>query len=113
VPIKPYQIETDSAVPSDDRKVIPFRPRTSQRPANGPGLSVRPTGPDDLSAYETSTEPDDFRHRMIMNVAAGLFTVLLTGFGIWLAVSIADLRRTTDCILVGRADCGSVPIHHR
>ena len=50
---------------------------------------------------------------MIMNVAAGLFTVALTAFGIWLAMSIADLRKTTDCLLIGRRDCAVMPEHHR
>jgi hypothetical protein len=46
---------------------------------------------------------------MRMNIAAGLFTVALIGFGVWLAMSIADLRRTQDCILYGRRDCAVIP----
>ena len=53
----------------------------------------------------TADEPDDFRHRMLANVAAFAFTVALTAIGIWLAMSIADLRRTQDCVLMGRRDC--------
>ena len=87
-----------------DHRVIPFRPRTSAHP---------PTAqPEDLSAYEQSHEPDDYRHRMVMNVAAGIFTIALTGFGIWLAMSIADLRKTTDCLLIGRRDCAIITVHH-
>ena len=62
----------------------------------------------DLSRYERSREepePDDFRHRMLANIAAFAFTVALTAIGIWLAMSIADLRRTQDCVLMGRRDC--------
>jgi len=33
----------------------------------------------------------------------------LIGFGVWLAISIADLRRTQDCILYGRRDCAVMP----
>lgn len=91
-----------------DHRVIPFRPRTSAQPPAPPA-----TEPNDLAAYEQSREPDDYRHRMMMNVAAGIFTIALTGFGIWLAMSIADLRKTTDCLLVGRRDCAVMPIHHR
>ena len=69
--------------------------------------------PDDLADYEQSREPEDYRHRMMMNIAAGVFTIALTGFGIWLAMSIADLRKTTDCLLIGRHDCAEMPIHHR
>jgi hypothetical protein len=103
------QIRRDSSTATDgDPKVIPFRPRTSAQPPTPPI-----TQPNDLVAYEQSREPDDYRHRMIMNVAAGIFTIALTGFGIWLAMSIADLRKTTDCLLIGRRDCAVMPAHHR
>jgi len=60
----------------------------------------------DLSRYERPREePDDFRHRMLANIAAFAFTVALTAVGIWLAMSIADLRKTQDCVLMGRRDC--------
>ena len=62
--------------------------------------------PNDLSRYERRRdEPDDFRHRMLANIAAFAFTVALTAIGIWLAMSIADLRKTQDCVLMGRRDC--------
>ncbi|WP_433995908.1 hypothetical protein [Bradyrhizobium genosp. L] len=60
----------------------------------------------DLSRYEKPREePDDFRQRMLANIAAFAFTVALTAIGIWLAMSIADLRKTQDCVLMGRRDC--------
>jgi hypothetical protein len=62
--------------------------------------------PLDLSRYERpAEEPDDFRQRMLANIAAFAFTVALTAIGIWLAISIADMRRTQDCVLMGRRDC--------
>ena len=42
---------------------------------------------------------------MLANLAAFAFTVALTAIGIWLAMSIADLRKTQDCVLMGRRDC--------
>jgi hypothetical protein len=93
-----------------DRRVIPFRPRAS---TNTPKREALAPEPKDLSDYEHSREPDDYRHRMLMNVAAAIFTIALTGFGIWLAMSIADLRKTTDCLLIGRRDCAVMPVHHR
>jgi hypothetical protein len=103
------QIRPDRSSATDrDQNVIPFRPRTGAHPVR-PG----PVQPSDLAAYEQDREPDDYRHRMMMNVAAGIFTIALTGFGIWLAMSIADLRKTTDCLLVGRRDCAVMPVHHR
>ena len=45
---------------------------------------------------------------MLANIAALAFTVALTAIGIWLAVSIADLRKTQDCVLMGRRDCARI-----
>lgn len=101
----------------NDHRVIRFRPRSSAE-ASRPKPPVR-AGPadgtptDDLSRYVLSREPDDYRHRMTMNVAAAAFTILLTAFGIWLAISISDLRKTQDCILIGRRDCGKIPARIR
>ena len=65
----------------------------------------------DLSRYERPRdEGDDFNHRMLANIAALAFTVALTAIGIWLAVSIADLRKTQDCVLVGRRDCAKISV---
>ena len=60
----------------------------------------------DLSHYERDREePDDYRQRMLANIAAFAFTVALISIGIWLAMSIANLRRTQDCVLMGLRDC--------
>src|SRR5258708_13108914 len=68
---------------------------------------------DDLARYERDQdEPDDFRLRMLANVAAFAFTVALTAIGIWLAMSIADLRKTQDCVLMGRRDCAHISAPH-
>jgi hypothetical protein len=95
----------------DEHRVLQFRPRISPAPPvrRGNG-TVQPLHsapePLDLSRYERPREePDDFRHRMLANIAALAFTIALTAIGIWLAVSIADLRRTQDCVLMGRRDC--------
>jgi hypothetical protein len=94
----------------DEHRVLKFRPRTLARP---PGAPVQQPdlghGPNDLSRYERERdEPDEFRHRMLANLAALAFTVALTAIGIWLAMSIADLRRTQDCVLMGRRDCAQI-----
>ena len=98
----------------DEHVVLKFRPRTSAQPpaplAESAGAGVRHAA-NDLSRYERPRdEPDDFRHRMLANIAALAFTVALTAVGIWLAVSIADLRKTQDCILMGRRDCARISV---
>ena len=98
-----------SAPPEHEHRVLEFRPRPgsplAQRGSH-PSFVHRLEVANDLSRYERDREePDDFRHRMLANIAAFAFTVALTAIGIWLAISIADLRRTQDCVLMGRRDC--------
>jgi hypothetical protein len=104
-------------ISSDEHVVLKFRPRTSAHPpsqqAEAQSASATNTqlAANDLSRYERPRdEGDDFRHRMLANVAALAFTVALTAIGIWLAVSIADLRKTQDCVLMGRRDCARISV---
>jgi len=102
-------------VSEQEHRVLKFRPRTLARPPGRLGNSgdQSPQEPNDLSRYERDhDEPDDFRHRMLANVAALAFTVALTAIGIWLAMSIADLRKTQDCVLMGRRDCARISTTH-
>jgi hypothetical protein len=127
-------VKTQRPIITDDEHVVlKFRPRTSAHPPGGreepdPAKSFNSktsndktlnsnktpnTSPaaSDLSRYERPRdEGDDFRHRMLANVAALAFTVALTAIGIWLAVSIADLRKTQDCVLMGRRDCARISV---
>jgi hypothetical protein len=106
--------------PQEEHRVLKFRPRTLNSPPDSRG---EPTGrvqdadsrqePNDLSRYERDrTEPDDFRHRMLANVAALAFTIALTAIGIWLAMSITEMRKTQDCVLMGRRDCAHISTPH-
>ena len=112
----PTAVKTQQPIQRDDgHVVVKFRPRTSTYP---PGHRDEPSdkahgqlAANDLSRYERRRdEPDDFRHRMLANVAALAFTVALTAIGIWLAMSIADLRKTQDCVLMGRRDCARISV---
>ena len=106
-------MKTQQPITSDDEhRVLKFRPRTSAHPpGHAPQQDVKGAkgNADDLSRYEQSKdEPDDFRHRMLANLAAFAFTVALTAIGIWLAMAIADLRKNQDCVLMGRRDCAQI-----
>ena len=103
----------------DEHRVLKFRPRTLAQPPGRQSEAGRESQNDvrpeanDLSCYERAREePDDFRHRMLANIAAFAFTVALTAIGIWLAMSIADLRKTQDCVLMGRRDCARIASPH-
>ena len=98
----------------EEHRVLQFRPRNSARPPgwreNVAAQARRQETPPpeflDLSRYEKPRqEPDDFRQRMLANIAGFAFTLALMAIGIWLVISIADLRRTQDCVLMGRRDC--------
>lgn len=99
-------------IADDEHVVLKFRPRTSAHPPrrDEPEPSnARPAS--DLSGYERPRdEPDDFSHRMLANLAALAFTVALTAIGVWLAVSIADLRKTQDCVLMGLRNCAKISV---
>ena len=95
----------------DEHRVLKFRPRTTARPPTGKEDAKGESN--DLSRYEKARDdPDDFRHRMLANLAAFAFTVALTAVGIWLAMSIADMRKTQDCVLMGRRDCARISTSH-
>jgi hypothetical protein len=93
-------------------RILPFRPRGSMFARNAP----RPPAVPDLEKFErTPEEPDDFRHRMIMNGLGLGVTVLLVVTGIWIADVMAHMRKDQDCVLVGRPGCTpvNVPIQPR
>jgi putative hemolysin len=100
-----------SASSEEEHRVLQFRPRTL---VPGPGQHRKSNeAANDLSRYERDREePDDFRQRMLANVAAFAFTVALLAIGVWLAISIAELRRTQDCVLMGRRDCVRISTPH-
>lgn len=92
----------------NEHQVLKFRPRTSAHP---PHQNTAGQAASDLSQFERSpAEPDDYRHRMLTNAVAAAFTAVLVAAGIWLAVKIADLRSTQDCVLMGRRDCAHVSV---
>jgi hypothetical protein len=104
----------------EEHRVLKFRPRTMAHPPGRRGderdrafREDASAEPNDLSRYEKPRdEPDNFRQRMLANLAALAFTVALTAVGIWLAMSIADLRKTQDCVLMGRRNCAHISTSH-
>ena len=81
--------------------VLPFRQRGKPR-ARDAGAPV-----EGLEKYAIR-QPDDYRQRMINNVLAFTFCVLLVAAGIWLADKIAEMRKNQDCVLSGRRNCANV-----
>jgi len=105
-----------SASPDVEHRVLQFRPRPgapiTQRRSSQTIRELEVAR--DLSHYERDRqdESDDYRQRMLANVAAFAFTLALLAIGIWLTISIAHLRRTQDCVLMGRHDCVQIAVPH-
>ena len=79
------------------------------------GSRPPPAGPppvEDLAKYERSDGADDYRHRMMVNVAAFVFVIVLIGAGLWLADTMARMRKNQDCVLSGRRGCTPVEVTH-
>ncbi|HEY7665573.1 MAG TPA: hypothetical protein VH934_20850 [Xanthobacteraceae bacterium] len=103
------QPDTSQANDDDDQRVVPFRPRRAdgwRRTARAP--STPPV--EGLAKYEGGEHDDDYRHRMAVNVAALLFTVVLALAGVWLALQIAQMRKNQDCVLSGRRNCAPIEV---
>jgi hypothetical protein len=97
----------------DEHRVLQFRPRTLERaPRRGTaaaGFGHLQSGPEGLARYAKGKEAaEEYRHRMLTNLAAAAFAVVLALIGIWLAMRLADLRETQDCVLMGRRDCAHI-----
>lgn len=86
----------------DEPRVVSFR---RGRPAPPPPEPVK-----DLAKYQRSEGADDYRHRMIVNVVAFLFVAALIGAGLWLADTMARMRKDQDCVLSGRRGCAPVEV---
>jgi len=88
-------------------RILQFRPRGSLFARNAP----RPPPVPNLEKFEHAPdEPDDFRHRMLMNGLGLLVTVVLIGVGLWIAEVMAHMRKDQDCVLTGRAGCAPVEV---
>ena len=94
----------NSFSPDGDPRVVKFRKGSA---------SARPpatTPVEDLTKYERSEDSDDYRHRMLVNVAAFLVVIGLIGAGLWLADTMATMRKNQDCVLSGRRGCTPVEV---
>lgn len=105
---------TDRAVsqPSpreSESRILRFQPRGSLL-RKAPPPPPPPQVPDLAKFERAPEEPDDYRHRMIMNVLGLAITVMLVAGGIWLADVMAHMRKDQDCVLTGRRGCTPVDV---
>jgi hypothetical protein len=101
-------IHMNSGPPVNEDKghIVRFRHRRSaELPGGAPS-------PDDLAKYQHTGADDDYRHRMLVNGVAFVFIVLLIGAGLWIADTMAQMRKNQDCVLSGRRGCSPVEFSH-
>jgi hypothetical protein len=103
---------------SESGRVVTFRPRSSgplQNRAFGDEslAEFNTTAVADLKKYQRAREEEDYRHRMVVNVLALAFCIVLAIAGVWLVNEIAEMKRIQDCVLSGRAGCIplDIPLH--
>ena len=97
--------EVSEPPPSEPKgHVLRFRPRGSLLTRHVP----EPSPVEDLAKYEQPQGEDDYRHRMIVNGLALVATVTLIVIGIWIANTMAQMRKNQDCVLSGRRGCTPV-----
>ncbi|HML14871.1 MAG TPA: hypothetical protein VK456_16315 [Xanthobacteraceae bacterium] len=103
------------ARPSPDEetgRVVQLRPHLGRHAAQRTCAPGRPTI-EDIGKYERGGGEDDYRHRMLMNVLGFITCAVLVAVGVWIANSIAELRRNQDCVFSGRHDCAHIDVPSR
>jgi hypothetical protein len=105
-------VKPERSSPTDnDAQVIPFRPRRATPDAKRVPAPPAASSPiEGLAKYEGGEFDDNYRHRMMVNLAGLLVTAALAIAGVWLALQIADLRKKQDCVFSGRRNCAPIEI---
>lgn len=97
----------DTSSSDTESRVVDFR---RDRPG-ARSTTPTPAPVENLAKYQGGREtPADYRHRMIVNTAAFLFVLALIGAGLWLADTMASVRKNSDCVLSGRRGCSPVDV---
>jgi hypothetical protein len=96
-----------------DDRVVPLRKTAAYRGqsvGNAKGQDPAQGQPQigDLDRYPQTEEADDYRHRMLTNIAGVAVVVVLIIAGIWIADTMASMRKNQDCVLSGRRGCTPV-----
>jgi hypothetical protein len=57
--------------------------------------------------------PEDEGNRNLENTVLLAFLVVLVGAGIWLLITMADVRKVQDCAAQGRRNCATIEVPDR
>ena len=96
--------------PEDDRgRILPFQ-RHGKLRAGVPQGAEPDTPVAGVEKYGSTGEPDNYRQRMINNGLGFAACIVLVVIGIWIANTMAEMRRKQDCVLSGRRDCTPIVV---
>jgi hypothetical protein len=99
-------MSSDAPRPPDNRgRILPFRRRGQPRV---PSDADQGTPVEGVEKY--ASEPDNYRQRMINNGLAFGACIVLVLIGVWIADTMAEMRKKQECVLSGRRDCSSVAV---
>ena len=97
----------DAPQRDDERgRILPFQRQGQTRPRMSPAEAPV----EDVGKYARGDESDNYRQRMINNGLALVFCIVLVAIGVWLATTIAEMRRNQDCVLSGRRNCAQLNV---
>jgi len=99
---------SSNAPDNEKGRVLPFQRPGQARTHNSP-QAAHDDPVEGVEKYAVA-EPDNYRQRMINNGLAFAFVLLLVAVGVWLADTIAEMRRNQDCVLSGRRNCAQVNV---
>jgi ferric-dicitrate binding protein FerR (iron transport regulator) len=103
-----------SREPSKDEekgRVLQFKPRTPRSWNSHLRLRDRLRSPvEDLSKFSRDPDEDNFRHRMKVNLLAFAALAFIVACGVWLANTMAEMRKNQDCVLTGRTNCAPIQV---
>jgi hypothetical protein len=102
-----------SVMTGDGSSSSESEPRVVKFPHGRAGARTPATVPppvDDLAKFERGGGADDYRHRMTVNIVVFVFVIALIGAGLWLADTMAQMRKNQDCVLSGRRGCSPVEV---
>jgi|SRR5215468_1019981 len=94
-------------------QILPFERRKPAFGGHAGPMPPRGQPPvEDVGKY-AGGQDDDYPHRMKANAAALVVIVVLIVCGIWIADTIAQMRKAQDCALTGRRNCAPVQTMQR
>lgn len=107
-------MQKDASASDPDHQVIPLRSTAAYR-AHAAANAAKSAHEDqppigDLDRYpeENDDDDEDYRHRMMTNIAGVAIAVVLIVTGVWIANTMATMRKNQDCVLSGRRGCTQV-----